>query len=193
MRWMKTSGAGLLAAAVAGALACSDNPAGRVTGISPSAASQLDKSPLQQMQIVSAGVQFLLPEGPGVMTRTSYELIGIRQGDGDIKGELEIQVERDPRQTFHAKVACLTVVGNKANLAARVTRSSVSFVSPGSFLAWSVVDNGEGRKSPPDLTSNFFLVDQTLAMAHCANGGINPPMFPVQAGNIQVHTGGNSD
>jgi len=193
MRLMKASVAGFLALAGASVLACSDSPSERVTG--PAAASNLslDRSTVDQKAVVTGGVSFLLPEGPEVMTRTSYAFSAIREHDGDVKGELEILVERDPNQVFHARVECMGVAGNKANIGARVTKSSVSFVPAGSYLAWSVADNGEGRKSPPDLTSNFFLVDQHLAMAHCANGGINPPMFPVQKGDIQVHTGHDND
>lgn len=193
MSRMKVSTAGLLTLAAASAFACSDSPAGRVTGVSAARTLELDKSEARPKQIVTGGIEFLLPEGPGVMTETKYEMAAIREGDGDVKGELEIQVDRNPRQNFHARIVCLTVVGNRGNLAAQVTRSNVSFVPPGSYLAWSVMDNGEGRKSPPDLTSNFFLVDNQLAMAHCANGGINPPMFPVEHGNIQVHTGRDDD
>ena len=186
MRLKKPVVAGLLFAAGLNALGCSDSPARQITGLSPAADLELQKSGVER-QIVTGGVQFMLPEGPGVTTSTTYEMAAIRDRDGRVKGELEIQVDRDPRQKFHGEIVCFLVVGRSAHLAARVTKSNVSFVPPGSYLAWSVVDNGEGNKSAPDQTSNFFMVAQQLATNHCLNGGINPPLFPVSHGDLQVH------
>ena len=186
MHRTRSSLAGILALLVVTGLGCSDSSSRNITGPSPTAI-QLDRSGGVEKQIVTGDAEFMLPEGPGVLTKTSYEMSAVRDRDGRFKGEVEIRVDRDPRQFFHAEIACFLVVGNTAHLAAVVKKSSVSFVHPGDYLAWSVVDTGEGKRSVRDQTSNFFLVDEHVAQNHCMNGGLNAPLFPVEHGNIQVH------
>ena len=166
--------------------ACSDSASNRLTSPKSPSSLELDRT-TGKPQIVTGGVEFLLPEAPGIVTPTRYEMAAIRNPSGDVKGELEIHVQRATDQVFHGELVCFQTVGNSAHLAARVTRSNVDFVPPGTYLAWSVVDNGEGRRSAPDQTSNFFIVSEQLALLHCMNGGINPPLYPVAHGNIQVH------
>src|SRR5207249_4359963 len=64
------------------------------------------------------------------------------------------------------------VARNTARLAARVAQSTNPNVAPDNYLFRSLVDNGEGKKSPPDMTSDFLLADETLAQSHCRIGEV---------------------
>ena len=117
----------------------------------------------------------------------AYSLSAIRHRDASITGELQIKSAIGDGFRIHGKIACFTISGNTARLAARVTKSTNRNVAPGAYLFWSLVDNGEGRKAQPDMSSQFFLGDETLALYHCATGVTVPALYPVERGNLQIH------
>jgi hypothetical protein len=80
---------------------------------------------------------------------------------------------------------CLTVIGNEAWIGGTILHSSdPTYVGLGGW--WHVVDNGQGRNAPPDITT--FMGAGTIAatQAFCDT---HPPFkhpFAIQAGNIVV-------
>lgn len=116
-----------------------------------------------------------------------YSVSAIRQKDGSVTGELEEFSEQEDGQRIHARVYCFTVTGNSARLAARIDQTNVSFGPIGSYVVWSVIDNGEGAKSPPDQTTDFFFGGtQAQADTHCRTGFNLVPYFSSIRGNLQV-------
>jgi hypothetical protein len=81
---------------------------------------------------------------------------------------------------------CFKIEGNRANLAARVEKSSNVNVHEGDYLVWRIEDNGSGERNPPDRTTQIFLADKASADNYCAFGG-DPthPFFPIK-GNLDI-------
>ena len=116
-----------------------------------------------------------------------YGLSAIRHNDGSVTGEFEEFSEQDGGQRIHAHVVCFTVTGNSARLAAQIDQTNVDFGPVGSYVVWSVIDNGEGAKSSPDQTTDIFF-GGTAAQAefHCRTGFPLAPYFSSLRGNLQV-------
>jgi hypothetical protein len=76
---------------------------------------------------------------------------------------------------------CFKIERNRANLAARVEKSSNPNVHKGDYLVWRIEDNGSGKRNPPDRTTQVFLADKAMADDYCATGGdLTHPFFPVK-------------
>jgi hypothetical protein len=86
-------------------------------------------------------------------------------------------------------VLCMTIVGNRARIAALWTDFRVNNVKtpipPGQNLLWTVEDNGEGANDPPDRASVMFQGTAAQGLFHCATGFILP-LMPNNNGNVQV-------
>jgi hypothetical protein len=82
---------------------------------------------------------------------------------------------------------CFAVTGNSARLAAQIDQSNVAFGPIGSYVIWSVIDNGEGARSTPDQTTDiFFGGTRAQAEFHCQVGFNLAPYLSSLRGNIQV-------
>ena len=109
----------------------------------------------------------------------------IRHRDGRVTGQFQIFSEQEPGVRVHGILTCLGIDGNLARLGGVITRSS----PPGfeSLAFWRVVDNGEGRHAPPDLSSDLAaFAPPELVEEFCAVGFDFPPLVPSPQGNIQV-------
>ena len=134
---------------------------------------------------VTGSATILLPLFGNAQER--YSVSAIRQADGSVKGEFEEYSAQEGGQRIHARLYCFTVTGNTARLAARIDQTNVSFGPVGSYVVWSVIDNGEGAKSPPDETTDiFFGGTQAQADTHCRAGFNLAPYYPSLRGNLQV-------
>ena len=134
---------------------------------------------------VTGSATILLPSFGNARER--YSISAIRQNDGSVKGEFEEFSEQEGGQRIHASVYCFTVVGKSARLAARIDQTNVPFGPVGSYVVWSVIDNGEGAKSQPDETTDiFFGGTQAQAEFHCRTGFNLAPYYPSFRGTLQV-------
>jgi hypothetical protein len=182
-------GAGrLLLLGATGLLACgtgsdSSTPRPSITGPSFSASSANVQGATGER--VTGNATILLPQFGNAMER--FSLSAIRHKDGTVTGEFEETSEQDGGQRIHAQVVCFGVTGRTARLAARIDQTNVSFGPVGSYVVWSVIDNGEGAKSPPDQTTDVFF-NGTAAQAdfHCRTGFPLAPYFSSLRGNLQV-------
>ena len=138
-------------------------------------------------QHVTGNITMLLPDFGNALER--YSLSAIRHADGRVTGELEETSEQDGGQRVHAQMYCFTIVGKTARLAARVDQTNVPFGPAGTYVVWSVVDNGEGAKSAPDQSTDlFFNATQAAADLHCGTGIARiAPFYPSIRGNLQVN------
>lgn len=136
-------------------------------------------------QRVTGSATILLPDHDDALER--YSMSAIRHADGTVSGEFEETSEQDGGQRIHARIVCFTVIGNSARLAAQIDQTNVSFGPVGSYVVWSVIDNGEGAKSPPDQTTDVFF-GGTAAQAdfQCQTGFNLAPYFSSFRGNLQV-------
>lgn len=151
--------------------------------VSVAAPSQTSRAARQER--VTGSATILLPLFDDARER--YSVSAIRHSDGSVTGELEEFSEQEGGQRIHAKVFCFTVTGNGARLAARIDQTNVSFGPVGSYVVWSVIDNGEGAKSRPDETTDFFFGGtQAQADTHCRTGFNLVPYYQSLRGNLQV-------
>jgi hypothetical protein len=100
--------------------------------------------------------------------------------DGTASGQAEVQA-RQLGSTFHLDVNCLEVVGNTAYVSGVFTKSDNPSFPVGSNGAFTVVDNGEGAKSPADMFSRVFQVGALT----CHDAKFTPTET-AENGNIQV-------
>jgi len=112
----------------------------------------------------------------------------IRHSDGTVTGEFEEHVYSATgefvRRT-HGFNICMTIVGNIARTGGIITQSEGVAPPPGTEVFATFVDNGEASNDPPDLAAPGGSGPPGTALAHCTVG-LPRPLFPVDAGNIQV-------
>ena len=101
--------------------------------------------------------------------------------DGTDRGEAQI-VNRDVPVKAHATIDCLRVMGNTAVLSGTIDRSDNPSIPAGARMLITVMDNGEGSGSPPDMISFASLIG---AATDC-NNAMLPPTQVVERGNVQV-------
>lgn len=136
-------------------------------------------------QQVNGSATIILPAFGNALER--YSLSAIRHNDGSVTGEFEEFSAQEGGQRIHAHVVCFTVTGNNARLAAQIDQTNVDFGPEGSYVVWSVIDNGEGGKAAPDQTTDiFFGGTQAQAEFHCETGFKLAPYFSILRGNLQV-------
>ena len=105
------------------------------------------------------------------------------------KGEFELMLTTVTGNTnkIHGDVICMGITGNTARIAGQITklfRNGVQVPIPPVNAVWVVVDNGEGRATPDQVSLIGFLPPPGAA-THCAVG--TPTIvFPNQEGNVQV-------
>jgi hypothetical protein len=118
-----------------------------------------------------------------------YSNSAIRHADGTVSGQFELKSAQDGGLRIHGDVVCFTIIGNMARLAGQIDQSSTPSIPEGTYVIWTVVDNGEGQNDPPDLTSDFIgpFTGAGAAAFHCSTGINVGPFYPVQSGNLQVH------
>jgi hypothetical protein len=103
-----------------------------------------------------------------------------------VSGELELLAGQAADPTLLGSIVCARADGatGTARLAAHVERSTTPLAPVGSFLVWTVVDNGEGALAV-DLASELVpIVDPAVVRGHCSAGLL--PLTAAQGGNIQV-------
>ena len=120
-----------------------------------------------------------------------YSVSAIRHRDGSVSGELEETSQQQGGQHIHARLVCVTVTGNTARLAAKLEKSDVPFGPVGSYVVWSVIDNGHGKAHPDQTTDIFFGATEANAKYHCATGFNLAPYYNSIHGNLEVGTGDN--
>jgi hypothetical protein len=134
---------------------------------------------------VTGDIQIILPYYNNALER--YSVSAIRHADGEVSGEFNEFSAQDGGQRVHARIYCFTIVGNMARLAAQIEQTSVPFGPKGSYVVWTVFDNGQGRRSAPDQSTDiFFGASQAIAEQHCRVGYNLAPYFSSVRGNLQV-------
>jgi hypothetical protein len=160
------------------AAAVDRNPAAPQTSLSLAASSV--------HQQVTGHANLLLPQFNNVEEK--YSQSAIRHADGAVSGEFILESAQDGGPRLHGHVVCFTIIGNAARLAGQIDQSNFSITPAGSYVVWSLRDNGEGAKDPPDETQDFLgPMTAAEAAAHCAVGLDLGPFIPVRSGNLQVH------
>ena len=147
---------------------------------------RVDAAASGAQQRVTGHATILLPSFGNAEEK--YSSSAIRHADGTVSGQFELKSAQDGGLRIHGDVVCFTIVGNTARIAGRVEQSNTTLVPEGTYVIWTVIDNGEGAKDPPDMTSDFFgPFNAAVAAAHCAVGFNLAPFLPVLDGNLQVH------
>ena len=134
---------------------------------------------------VTGSVAIILPLHGNALEH--YSVSAIQHKDGSTSGEFEEYSGQDGGQRIHATIACVGITGNTARLAARIDETNVSFGPVGSYVVWTVIDNGEGAKSAPDQSTDvFFNGTEAQAQFHCRVGFNLAPYFSSIRGNLQI-------
>jgi len=137
---------------------------------------------------VSGHVEFINAIGNHIR----YSIHAVRHRDGSVSGEGEEHAETpagDFVRRTHVTVVCFTVAGNVARIGVVVDQTRGAGLPPGTEGFLTVVDNGEGHEAPPDMASVGVAGPPGSAQAHC-DRGLPRPLFPIDAGNIQVRPAG---
>jgi hypothetical protein len=106
------------------------------------------------------------------------------------KGQFEGHALRFTGETVnvHATVTCMTIVGNRAWIGARITRATVNQEevpdAAGGALTFSVVDNGEGEGVSDE--ASLWFVGQTDEIPFCNTRPTSNRPRPSTVGNVQV-------
>jgi hypothetical protein len=107
--------------------------------------------------------------------------------DGSTRGQAQFILRFDllPTLRLHVDIDCLCVSGNRASMSGIVTDSNDP-EAIGEQLLFAVIDNGQGRNSPPDGTLGPFFVP---SFDNCKLAGVPPDgafVFNIASGNIKV-------
>lgn len=138
------------------------------------------------------GFEFSTPVG--VILSEKYSFVALSTEPPPLfaaKGQYQLQlVATFVEEEVHGEVVCLGVAGNTARIGGRITKliSGGVQVPTALYNFWTVQDNGEGSKDPPDLASTFRFSSEAGARAHCAVG-VPLEQLPIQQGNVQVRAG----
>jgi len=164
--------------------ACSDG-ASKVLGpaeMSPSATPSLSRD-RDEKQSVTGAAEYIEPQ---IRQPEAYAMSAIRHRNGSVSGEVELFLAQNGGIRIHGEVTCFAVLGNRANLAMRVTRTNTADAPVGSYLIWSVADNDDnGPHRVPDQTSGFETANEARAAEHCASGVGVGALAPIH-GNLEV-------
>lgn len=129
---------------------------------------------------------------PGLSIRERYSFNALRHPDGTVTGEWQVADKFDPlgEFAFHGDVTCFTIASdNKTAWLGGIVERDPGFGTTGLDANWTVVDNGEGNKAPPDQATDLtFGVPTGMAAVHCAtgNGTTSIPPVNIVGGNVQV-------
>ena len=163
----------------------SDATAPRPTITDPSFSKEGETGKRVIEQSVTGHIAIILPAFDNA--REHYSLNAVRHRDGSVTGEFNEFSAQMGGQRIRAHVVCFTVTGNSARLAAQIDKTNVDFGPVGSYVVWSVIDNGQGRRSAPDQTTDiFFGGTAAQAQFHCDTGFNLAPFFTGIRGNLRV-------
>jgi hypothetical protein len=120
----------------------------------------------------------------GIVVINQYSFSAIRTPHGRINGQFEFRAKFQGQVVrAHGDVECLSINGNQARVAGRVTQSTFPEGVPiDSELTWTVTDNGEGGRGR-DTASQMLGFPKDL---FCAATVGQYPEAPIRRGNIQV-------
>lgn len=165
------------------------------TPVSPIANSSqtfsLNKSPFVQ-SITGSGNFFYSENDLRVITFEAK-----RMSDGSVIGYFELNSHIfHPNTIVSGKITAFSVVGNVIYWGGFVTNSNYpELIGVGGYSA--VIDNGQGKNSPPDQISLIILgtpspIDQAAIDKYCYSPPplgqfIIGPVYDINAGNIQIH------
>lgn len=123
----------------------------------------------------------------------TYSFSAIRHWDGRVTGEWQVKDICTPPTwevgtfTTHGDVTCFTILpdGKTARVGGVIEKSTWPGVEPPQEAAWTVRDNSQGSKEPPDDASVLWFVGPGDAEFHC-NTGIGFITLPNERNNIHV-------
>jgi hypothetical protein len=108
-----------------------------------------------------------------------------RHGEGSVRGEWQL-LNRALGAKAHGNITCVTVVGNQAWLGGTTERIGGG---TGGEVGWRIVDNGSGATAPADQISLAFVGREPgFAADYCATAPLEPGLFDVEAGNLQIRS-----
>lgn len=125
---------------------------------------------------------------------STFVFNAIKKSDGSVTGQMNYKFRGGP-VTWAADINCLTIIDSKtAVLSGVITKAeglenffppfAVPFFEVGRNTVFTVVDNGQGAGSPPDLISDIWVSDNVNEPFNCNN--IVPPVYLPISGNIQI-------
>ncbi len=179
-------------------LACADGPTAPATADEAVLASTVtfDARPaagVQQQVTGHADIGFEFPVGTMVVDQYSFS--AVRHRDNRVTGQLEFRAKYlGLRVRVHGELLCFNIIGNRARLAAVITKTTFEDSPPpgqgglpiGEKLTWSVTD-GRGND---DLASPL-LGEPTKPVqdpsGFCENALPYPWEMPLRRGAIQIH------
>lgn len=181
---MRTSISLVLSLTVAAAACTSDVPTS--PRAMPRAALGVGNAPAVS---VTGNVHFTDPNFFGNTVEVPMLTFNARKNaNGEVSGHFEYhQVFLGNTFKFRGEMTCLTVIGNRAWLGARIL-DATNPARIGQFAWWQVTDNGEGEDDPADLGGLAGLGTEARNESYCADHPDDIPQvgpFPSR-GNVQI-------
>lgn len=179
---------GALLGSAAAAVACGGRDSTAPSARPEPTSVSLDASRFSRgEQSVTGSAAVNLPPNFGG-AREFYTLRAVRHGDGSVSGHVVEVSRQQGGQRMRGKIFCFTIAGDTARVAALVEKSTVPFGPVGTYVVWTLVDNGRGKRAHPDQTTDFFFNGtQAQAQQHCDVGLREiAPLFPSIRGNLEV-------
>ncbi|MFN2432105.1 MAG: hypothetical protein ABR599_04685 [Gemmatimonadota bacterium] len=165
------------------------------------------------VNMASGGFKFTIPAdfnggifGGAVDNRLTFQ--AKRAADGTVTGSFNYEQTDHGTAgvpyTYKGSVTCFRVYDtpvlerfedippmtqNRAKWGGPIEKTNDPTVPVGTFAWFQSIDNGEGAKSPPDLSTLFGLGDEAANEAFCDSPAVPNPRFgphAVEQGNIQV-------
>ena len=140
--------------------------------------------------LAAGGYRFTVPpEVFGAEVGNHFVFNAKRRSDGTESGHYQYdQTFLGEVFSFAGPVTCFQVYdGNRAKIGGVVATTNDPTIPVGTFLWWSVIDNGEGATSAPDQSTIVGAGDEAANEAFC-NSSALPRFGPwdVMKGNAQV-------
>jgi hypothetical protein len=107
----------------------------------------------------------------------SFTFAAVRLGDGRVLGEWQ-RYNRAADSKAHGRVTCFTVSGDQVWLGGTATTGEI----PGE-VAWRARDNGPSGRDD-QISLQFVGGEPGFAQDYCARLPDNPPLLPLEGGNI---------
>ena len=126
---------------------------------------------------------------------STFVFNAIKKKDGSVSGHMNYKFRGGPI-TWAADINCLTIIDSKtAIISGVITKAEglenyfppfvVPFFEVGRNTVFTVVDNGQGAGSSPDLISDIWVSENVNEPLNCNNFIPSPVYLPI-SGNIQI-------
>jgi hypothetical protein len=144
----------------------------------------------QTFQLDNAGATAVTGSGHYVISTGDWRTLSFhvrRDSDGEVRGNFQMVLHREPPLIFHGPLTCLAVAGNEAWIGGAYEKATNSDLIGTGFGIY-VQDNGQGAEAAPDklLRHQRNQVPEEWC-AEMRDVSEYAQLYDVLSGNITIH------